>query len=45
MTVMDWETEDGKTFKGLGVFPKFQQTGPARCGARCPSRAATPLTC
>ena len=23
---MDWETEDGKTFKGLGVFPKFQQT-------------------
>lgn len=19
---MDWETEDGKTFKGLGVFPE-----------------------
>lgn len=19
---MDWETEDGKTFKGLGVFPQ-----------------------
>lgn len=23
---MDWQTEDGDTFHGLGVFPKFQQT-------------------
>ena len=23
---MEWEMEDGATFKGLGLFPKFQQT-------------------
>lgn len=23
---VEWETADGDTFKGLGVFPKFQQT-------------------
>lgn len=23
---LDWQTEDGDTFHGLGVFPKFQQT-------------------
>ncbi|MEG0323062.1 MAG: CoA transferase, partial [Raoultibacter sp.] len=23
---VEWETADGETFKGLGVFPKFQQT-------------------
>ncbi|MDU5612598.1 MAG: CoA transferase, partial [Slackia sp.] len=23
---LEWEMEDGGTFKGLNVFPKFQQT-------------------
>ncbi len=43
-TWVDWETADGETFHGLGVFPKFKNNPPGRSGARCRIRVATPST-